>query len=226
MGWRGILAAALFASACATARDAKDGDARVDEHQAAEPRAAAAVAPDACGPEGKGDLALIDASSGAPLACVEVTVSSEAMACARDSDCPAEEVYRGRTNRRGQVASRRHFAQARLSAVADGFAPSYLTNATFSASKVLELEMAPLAGYWLKVIDQEGNYLPDVVVTFKKGAEVLGALRSNALANIFFTSRAPFSGDPVVAESEGFQTASIESVADLGDDGHTLTLKR
>ena len=33
-------------------------------------------------------------------------------------------------------------------------------------------------------------------------------------------------GDAVIAEAEGFQSVSIQGSADLGDDGHTLTLKR
>jgi hypothetical protein len=228
MRWRGLLAAALFASACATTRTdiIGAGDSRVDEHGEKDAAIAAPRGIETCGPEGKGDIVLIDSASGAPLACTEVTVSSEAMSCLRDSDCPAEEIFKGRTNKRGQVQSRRHFAQARLSAVADGYAPSFLTNATITANKILEIEMAPLAGYWLKLVDQDGNYLPDLVVTFKKGDEVLGTLRSNALANIFFAHRAPFEGETVVAESEGFQKASIQGVADLGDDGHTLTLTR
>jgi hypothetical protein len=224
---RGLFAAALLASACATTKDTMGaGEDRIDEHSQ---RDAALMAPkglESCGPEAKGDLVLLDSSSGAPLSCTEVTVSSEPMGCARDSDCPAEEIFKGRTNKRGQVQTRRFFSQARLSAVADGYAPSFLTNASFVANKVLEIEMAPLAGYWLKLVDQEGNYLPDVVVTFKKGDELLGTLRSNALANIFFTHKAPFEGDKVVAEAEGFQSASIQGTADLGDDGHTLTLKR
>jgi hypothetical protein len=227
MRFWGLLAAALCASACATTRDTMGADdSRVDEHAQQEAAIAAPRGIDSCGPEGKGDIVLIDSASGAPLSCAEVTVSSESMGCGRESDCPAEEIFKGRTNKRGQVQSKRHFAQARLSAVADGYAPSYLANATVTANQILELEMAPLAGYWLKLVDQDGNYLPDLVVTFKKGDEVLGALRSNALANIFFTHRAPFEGETVIAESEGFQKASIQGVADLGDDGHTLTLKR
>ena len=48
--------------------------------------------------------------------------------------------YTIRTNKRGQVQTKRFFAQARLSAVADGYAPSFLTNATFVANKILELD--------------------------------------------------------------------------------------
>lgn len=227
MTWRGLFAAALCASACATTQDTMGlGDARVDDHARHDVAVAAPRGIEACGPDGKGDLLLLDGASGAPLSCAEVTVTSEPMACVKDAECPQEEIFKGKTSKRGLVQSKRFFSSARLTAVADGYAPSFLTNATVSANKILEIEMAPLAGYWLKLVDQEGNYLPDVVVTFKKGDEVLGTLRSNALANIFFTHRAPFEGEPVVALAEGFQSANIQGVADLGDDGHTLTLKR
>jgi hypothetical protein len=227
MTWRGLFAAALFASACATTRDTMGaGDARVDDHAQLDAAVAAPKGIETCGPDGKGDIALLDSASGAPLSCAEVTVSTEPMGCSKETECPSEEIFKGRTNKRGQVQSKRFFSAARLSAVADGYAPSFLNNASFAANKVLEIEMAPLAGYWLKLVDQDGNYLPDVVVTFKKGDEVLGALRSNALANIFFATRAPFDGETVIAESAGFQQVSIQSVAELGDDGHTLTLKR
>ena len=225
---RGLFAAALLVSACATTRGDTmgAGDSRLDEHSAQEAAVAAPRGVEQCGPDAKGDIVLVDNFSGAPLSCVEVTVSSEPMACSKDTECPAEEIYKGRTNKRGQVQARRFFSQARLSAVADGYAPSFLNNATTTANKILEIEMAPVAGYWIKLVDHEGNYLPDVVVTFKRGEEVIGAFRSNALANIFFTHRAPFQGEAVVVEAEGFQKANIQGAADLGDDGHTLTLKR
>jgi hypothetical protein len=227
MTLRILLVAALCASACATTRDTMgSSDSRLDDSDKKDAAVAAPQRVESCGPDGKGDIILLDAASGAPLSCAEVTVSSESMGCTRDNECPAEEIFHGRTNKRGQVASKRFFSQARLSAVADGYAPSFLNNATFTANKVLEIEMAPLAGYWLKLVDQDGNYLPDTIVTFKKGEELLGTLRSNALANVFFTHRAPFEGEQVVAEAEGFQSVSIQGAADLGDDGHTLTLKR
>lgn len=227
MTWRGLIAAALCAQACATTQDTMGmGDSRVDEHTRQDVAAAAPRGIETCGPEGKGDLLLLDGATGAPLSCAEVTVTSEAMACAKEAECPQEEIFKGRTSKKGLVQSKRFFSAARLTAVADGYAPSFLSNATVTANKILEIEMAPLAGFWLKLVDQEGNYLPDVVVTFKKGDEVLGSLRSNALANIFFTHRAPFEGEPVIAEAEGFQSANIQGVADLGDDGHTLTLRR
>ena len=219
--------ATLALCACATTKDAaRAEDARLDEVSGPDRGESTGRIGQPCGNDAVGDVLLIDAHSGTALSCVDVTVSAESMDCPRESACPAEEIYRGPTNRRGQVPARRPFANARLSAVADGFAPSFLANATFKAGTVLELEMLPLAGYWLKVVDQDGNYLPDVVVIFKKGEDVLAALRTNALANLFFAQRTPFQGEPVTIEVQGYQVATISGPSDLGDDGHTLTLKR
>ena len=43
---------------------------------------------------------------------------------------------------------------------------------------------------------------------------------------MFFQQRNPFSGQEVVVEAEGYQRTKITGQNDLGDDGHTLTLKR
>ncbi len=114
----------------------------------------------------------------------------------------------------------------RLVAAVDGYATSYLQPATVPASKIVELEMAPEEGFWLKVLDADGNYLQDVQVSFKQGDDVVASLRTNDLANVFFTQRNPFGGDPVVAEAQGYKSVTINSVTDLGDDGHTLTLSK
>jgi hypothetical protein len=37
---------------------------------------------------------------------------------------------------------------------------------------VLEVELMPADGYWLKVLDADGNYLSDVSLTFKQGDAV------------------------------------------------------
>jgi hypothetical protein len=63
-------------------------------------------------------------------------------------------------------------------------------------------------------------------VTFRSGEEVIAQLRSNVLANVFFAQRNPFSGQEVVVEAEGFSKGKIKGPEDLGDDGHTLTLKK
>lgn len=118
------------------------------------------------------------------------------------------------------------FASSRLIAVADGFAPSTLNNATSKPNTMAELELMPAEGYWLKVLDPDGNYLADVSLTFKQGDDVIAQLRTNVLANIVFAQRQPFSGQPVTVQAEGFQSLVVNDVAELGEDGHTLVLRR
>ena len=133
-----------------------------------------------------------------------------------------------RTNRRGQFTAPRPFSRMRLQATVDGYGTGVLSGATLATGRVLELEMPPDAdeGFWLKIIDGDGNYLQDVRVTFKQGEDVLATLRSNVLANVFFTQRNPFRGEDVTVQADGYAPAKIASLGDLGDDGHTLTLKK
>ncbi len=222
----GVLAAALCLFACATTKDSVGGgDSRLDDStQPEKPVAGGGGKVVECGPDGKGDVVLLDARTAGPLTCTAVTVTAEPMNC--ETNCSSDKVFEGRTNKRGQIATTGAFSNARLVAVADGYSPSYLRGATLSGGKILELEMAPTEGFWLKVLDADGNYLQDLPVTFKQGSEVIASLRTNELANVFFSQRNPFSGDPVSVEATGFQNHTIAGLAELGDDGHTLVLKK
>lgn len=206
---------------CATTRD----DARLDDSARGD-----ALSQDkggrACGPDAKGDIVLLDARTGGPVTCMAVTLTTEPMACAVSADCPSDVLFRGVTNARGQVSVSQAFSGVRLVAVADGYDASYLPNARLQKDKLIELELAPADGFWLKVLDADGNYLPDVSIAFKQGDSTIAQLRSNVLANVFFTQRQPFAGDPVRVEADGFQSMTVAGVQDLGDDGHTLVLRR
>lgn len=225
------LGVAVAVSSCVTAK--KDvsgtGDERFDD----------TVAPDkgpakgdgdktgpSCGPEGKGDVVLIDARSATPVACALVTLTREAADCQAGTECPTDVVFHGRSNKVGQVLLTQPVSGSRLTAVAEGFAPSYRAAAAVPAGKLIEIEMVPTDGFWLKVLDADGNYLQDVLVTFKQGEDVLAQLRTNDLANVFFTNRNPFAGDPVTVEAQGYKQAVISGPTDLGDDGHTVTLHK
>ncbi|MBE2248109.1 MAG: hypothetical protein IAE78_01090 [Myxococcus sp.] len=220
----GLVALALVG--CVTTKDAVGGgDARLDEAgrpDAPEDRKRQA----SCGAEGKGDLVLLDGRTGGPLTCLEVTITTEPMSCAASTDCPSTPVFRGLTNKQGQVLSTTPFAQARVIAVADGFAPATVTNASLKPNAVVEIELMPAEGYWLKVLDADGNYLADTSLTFKQGDAVIAQLRTNVLANVLFTQRQPFSGQPVTVEAQGFQSVVVNDASELGEDGHTLVLKR
>ncbi len=222
--WAVGLACAL--SACVTTKDAVGGgDARLDEATGKDP-AAASKKVAACGPDVPGQVTLLDARTGGPVGCLEVALSQEPSACAIGTACQSDRLAQGLTGPQGQLAVAAGFTGVRLVAVADGFAPSYLLNASRQPGKALELELAPIDGFWLKVLDADGNYLQNVLVNFTQGEAVVAHLRSNPLANVFFPDRQPFSGDPVVATVEGFQPLTISGPADLGEDGHTLVLKR
>lgn len=222
-GW--LVALGVCLGACLTTKDAVGGgDSRLDEHQARD--VAVKVAGRQCGPELPGDVVLLDSRTGGPVTCLAVTVSREPMSCASGTECPSEVLFKGFTSPKGQLKLIAPVERSRLTAVADGFAPSMLGNATSVKDRVLELELTPAEGFWLKVLDAEGNYLADVSVTFKKGEDVIAQLRSNTLANVFFTQRQPFAGDPVTVEAAGYQPATITSPTDLGEDGHTLTLQK
>jgi hypothetical protein len=216
----------VLIAGCVTAKDAVGGgDARLDEAgrpDAPEARTGAA----ACGAEGKGDLVLLDGRTGGPLGCLAVTITAEPMSCPPANECPSTTLFRGLTNRAGQALAASPFASARLIAVADGFATSVLGNVSSKPGTLYELELMPAEGYWLKVLDAEGNYLQDVSLTFKQGDAVIAQLRTNVLANVVFSQRQPFSGQPVAVEAEGYQPVVVNGVSELGDDGHTLVLRK
>lgn len=217
------LIALVCLSACATTRadSVGQGDSRIDDASKAEAIEARARA--GCGADGLGDVVLLDARTAGPLTCTEVTLSREPAGCLEH--CPSTELFKGFTNAKGLV-SVGQVKKVRLVAVAEGFAPSALEHASSVAGRPLELEMAPESGFWLKVVDGDGNYLSDVVVTFKQGGEVIAQKRTNELANVFFGERTPFGGDPFVAEVQGFPARTVGSQRELGDDGHTLTVSR
>lgn len=218
--------ACVAAFGCVTTRpdSVVDGDARIDESSKADAAVAKAEAEGRCGPDAKGDVVLLDSRTGGPLTCALVTVSMSQETC--PSECPTEVLFQGRTNRRGQFAPARPFSRVRLEAVSEGFGTGHLSNASLASGRVLEVEMPPDEGFWLKILDTEGNYVQDTLVTFKAGGDVVAQLRSNVLANVFFTQRNPFSGDSIRVEAEGYQPMLITGAAELGDDGHTLTLKK
>jgi hypothetical protein len=213
---------------CATTRpdSVGGGDSRIDESSRGDAEVAKAEREGRCGPDAKGDVVLLDGRTGGPLTCALVTVSMMQDNCPVPSECPSEVLFQGRTNRRGQFAAARAFSRVRLEAISEGYGTGALGGATLTSGKVLELEMPPDDGFWLKVVDQDGNYLPEALVTFRSGDEVIAQLRSNVLANVFFAQRNPFSGQEVVVEAEGFARGKIRGQEDLGDDGHTLTLRK
>jgi hypothetical protein len=221
-----LAAGALAWTACVTARDAVGGgDSRIDESGGRE-AVVSSRAKGECGPDAPGDVVLLDARTAGPVTCLPVTVSREAMSCPVGTECPSEVLFKGLTGPRGQLKLRAPVERSRLVAVADGFGPSMLSNATSAADRVLELELTPAEGFWLKALDSDGNYLVDVTLVFKQGGQTIAQLRSNALANVFFTQRQPFAGEPVTVEAEGFRPITISESTDLGEDGHTLTLQR
>lgn len=223
----GIIAAAWLVSGCTTGKESLRTDERFDDTTA--PDKALVPTDDKagkCGPEGKGDVVLLDARTAGPLTCTMVTVTREPADCPRGESCLSEPLFKGRTNARGQIAVPDPFADVRLVAVADGYSPSYLEHATLKGGKILELEMAPSDGFWLKALDHEGNYLQDVLLSFKQGEQVLANLRTNDLANVFFNERNPFSGQPVTVEAPGYKPVVVANITELGADGHTLTLSK
>ncbi|MBL8917484.1 MAG: hypothetical protein JNJ54_01370 [Myxococcaceae bacterium] len=222
----GVACWVVLSVGCVTTKDAVGGgDARLDE----------AGRPDApemkkgvssCGAEGKGDLSVLDGRTGGPLTCLAITITAEPTACPATSECPSTTLFRGLTNRDGRALSTSTFSSARVIAVADGFATATVNNASSKPDGVIELELMPPDGFWLKVLDGEGNYLQDVSLSFKQGDTVLAQLRTNVLANVFFSQRQPFSGQPVTVEAQGFQSVVVNDVKELGEDGHTLVLRR
>lgn len=224
---RGLVLAVL-ASSCVTSRpdSVPGGDSRLDDSTRGDAEVAKAEQEGKCGPDAKGDVVLLDARTGGPLTCALVTVSMMQDSCPSAAECPSEVLYQGRTNRRGQFAVARPFSRVRLEAVSEGYGTGSLGAASLLSGKMLELEMPPDEGFWLKVVDTDGNYVQDVLITFKTGDEVIAQLRSNVLANVFFAQRNPFSGQEIHVEAEGYQRTKITGQGDLGEDGHTLTLKK
>jgi hypothetical protein len=148
------------------------------------------------------------------------------MSCAEGAECRSDVVFKGLSGPQGLVKLNGPLDKSRLVAAALGYGPSSLPNATSKAGQVLELELVPEDGFWLKLLDADGNFLPDVSIAFKAGDDTLAQLRSNSLANVFFPQRQPFAGQPVTAIAEGFKPVTIQGTADLGEDGHTLTLTK
>jgi hypothetical protein len=131
-----------------------------------------------------------------------------------------------RTFEQGGAVNVATLGTARLTAVAEGFAPTLFDPVPPKPNALVEVELMPDTGFLLKLVDESGNYLPDVSATFRQGENVVAQLRSNELANVFFPQRTPFSGEPVRVEVEGYQATTINGAQDLGTDGHTLTLKK
>ncbi|MHB8873689.1 MAG: hypothetical protein ACYC8T_08385 [Myxococcaceae bacterium] len=223
------LGAALALGGCVTTKKdvSGSGDERFDDTFSPDKgpaRGDADKAAPGCGPEGKGDVVLIDARSATPVACALVTLTRVPPDCQPGAECPNDVVFQGRANKAGQVLLRDPVGLGRLTAVVEGFAPSHRAAGAATPGKLVEIELVPDEGFWLKVLDAEGNYLQGELVTFKQGEEVLAQLRTNDLANVFFASRTPFAGDPVTVEATGYKQSVISGPADLGDDGHTVTL--
>ena len=224
---RGLVLATLCVGCVTTRPDSvPGGDSRLDDSTKGDAEVAKAEKEGKCGPDAKGDVILLDGRTGGPLTCALVTVSMMQDSCPSAAECPSEVLFQGRTNRRGQFAVPRPFARVRLEAVSEGFGTGSLGGASLLSGKMLEVEMPPDEGYWLKVVDQDGNYVQDVLVTFRAGDEVIAQLRSNVLANVFFAQRNPFSGQEIAVDAEGYQRGRIKGPEDLGDDGHTLTVKK
>ncbi|MEW5739145.1 MAG: hypothetical protein AB1938_09480 [Myxococcota bacterium] len=215
---------ALLLGACATTSGGVSDDARLEDTGGKE--AAAGRKGRECGPDGVGDVVLLDARTGGPVTCQVVTLTREPMTCSEGAECTSDVVFKGLSGPQGLVKLTGPVEKQRLVAAADGYGPSSLPNATVKPGAVIELELVPAEGFWLKVLDAEGNFLPDVSLTFKQGDDVIAQLRTNSLANVFFTQRQPFAGQPVDVVAEGYKPLTISSTADLGEDGHTLTLSR
>jgi hypothetical protein len=218
---------AAGASACVTPKKdvAGTGDDHYDETSGPERPRAVVKDPSQCGAEGKGDVVLLDARSGLPVACALITLFREPADC-KDAECPSESIYQGHSNAQGMILVAQPVAQTRIYAVGEGYAQSYRQPSPTSPQRVAEIEMIPEDGFLLKVLDSDGNYLPGVEVTFKQGEEVLAQMRTNDLANVFFSTRSPFSGDPVLITVEGYQPVTVATTADLGADGHTVVVKK
>lgn len=245
-----VLFAALFLSCVTGRKDASgSGDERLEENTIdAQANATATAAPDSsCGPEGKGNVVLLDARTASPVSCVLVTIARENAECVArckllagesapavgasgtqcpdGSSCPSDRIFNGRSNKVGQV-NVENLGTGSATAVAEGFAPTLFDPVPPKPNALIEIELMPETGFLLKLVDDAGNYLPDVSATFKQGDNVLAQLRSNDLANVYFPQRTPFAGEPVTVTVDGYQPAQITGHQDLGSDGHTLVLKK
>lgn len=244
-----VALAALFVSCVTNRKDVTGtGDDRLDENEIKADATAKERAPEsACGPDGKGNVVLLDAKTASPVSCVLVTITRENAECVArckmlagdsapsvgasgtqcpdGSSCPSDRVFNGRSNKVGQVNAD-NLGTGQLTAVAEGFAPTLFDPVPPKPNALIEIELMPETGFLLKLVDDAGNYLPDLSATFKQGDNVIAQLRSNELANVFFPQRTPFSGETVTVVVEGYQPAQINSAADLGSDGHTLVLKK
>lgn len=217
-----VTCAALVSVSCATTR-AQSDEARLDD--AAEQKDAPARPQGTqCGADATGDVIVLDARTGAAMPCLPVTISARAANCVAN-ECDGESVFVGRTGPQGHVRFQKALSQSKLVAVAEGYSPSSPVSAG-APGKTVELELVPQNVFWLKLLDAEGNYLPDVQLTFKQGDEVLAKVASNGLANVIFPQRQPFAGQVVTVEAPGFAPATINGTEDLGKDGHTLVLRR
>jgi hypothetical protein len=234
----GLFAAALgcallaVAWGCVTPRGdvSGSGDERLDE--SSRPDRTSAPAPargSSCGPEPEQGVLLLDARTAEPVSCVLATVLRDQVGCvaAPDQECPTEVLARGPTSRAGRLPlGGADPGRARLWAVAEGFVQSVREPAPAQKGRPAEIEMVPEDGFLLKLLDSEGNYLPGLAVVFRQGGEAIARLRTNDLSNVYFNVRTPFAGEPVVIEAEGFAPVTLQSPAELGADGNTLTLHR
>lgn len=227
----GALAAALaFALAlspgCVKRRDVSgSGDERLDESSRGDALPGQGQG-DACGPDG-GTLLLLDAVTASPLSCTLVTVSQDATDCrSEDGTCASQELFRGRTGVQGRAQVQVAWESARVSAVAAGYSPSYREAGPVSAAAPAEIEMVPSEGFTLKFVDQDGNYLTGLQVGFKQRGEAIAQMTTNELANVYFSHRSPFAGEPVIVEAQGWAPLTVNGPQDLGGDGHTVTLHK
>lgn len=195
---------------------AGSGDERYDETSRPDKPRVEVKDSSQCGPEGKGDVVLLDARTALPVACALVTIFRE----------PDEQIFQGHTNQSGVVNVGQSVDKLKVYAVAEGYAQSWRQAAAVSAGRLAEIEMLPDDGFLLKVLDGDGNYVQGVEVTFKQGDQVLAQMRTNDLANVFFTARTPFAGEPVTIEAEGYAPVTVASASELGADGHTVTVRR
>lgn len=216
----GGVGAVLLFGACATTR-AQSDEARLDD--AVEQKEAQVKSAPKCGTDPTGDVVLLDGRTGAPIPCLPVTISARAANCVA-VECDGESVFVGRSGPQGHAKLQKAIPQSKLVAVAEGYAPSGAV--TGAPGKTVELELVPENAFWLKVLDADGNYLPDVQMTFRVGDEVLAKLTSNGLANVIFSQRQPFAGQAVIVEAPGYAPTTINGTEDLGKDGHTLVLRR
>jgi len=225
-----VVFAALLLSGATCQQAEKDGlgtgDERIDEPTTADRSSPDAGSPTACTASPPGNLILLDARTAAPLNCELVTVSREPQGCGEGQQCDPLVLVRGRTNSLGQVSIQLDPATVRLSAVAEGYSVSYREPAPVAAGQKAEIELQPSDGYLLKILDSEGNYLSRVQVTFRQGEEAIASMRTNDLANVFFGTRAPFAGQPVTIEVEGFAPVTVSGPGDLGPDRHTVTVRK